>query len=150
MFILEIFFYTGKSFIWKRFQSSRTQIIITYGLNESALLKRITWEQGGLPRRCSCPYRQLHTLGSGLVLKVTTLSKHEWLGFMCPRNIFTSILKVTELVFLSMCYVLGSVPGTFICVTLRRVTAVPTLHMATLSIKEPLIVVDHMNTNSRI
>lgn len=49
-----------------------------------------------------------------------------------------------------MYYVLGSVPGTFICITLRRVISVPILHMGILSIKEPLIVVDHLTTKSQI
>lgn len=38
------FFHTGQSFSQKGLQSSRIQVMISYGLDESALLKRKPWE----------------------------------------------------------------------------------------------------------
>lgn len=132
------FFLNWAIFIWKGLQSSRTQIIISYGLDELALLKRITWEQGGLPPR-DAQFPTLTAHADNCIHKAHNLFCKwlgflsmfwKWLGFLgfyVPYKYIYKHFKVIELT-LSMYNVLGSVPGTFTYITLRKVVSVPTFH----------------------
>lgn len=77
-----------------------------YGLNE-LVLKRVTGGSGGSPGDAHGPGRQCTPLAQDLFWKQLLFLSVSDGALTCPKNIFTSIMKEIELVFLSTDPVLG-------------------------------------------